>query len=137
MRSLVNVPANIYTTYQAENRDKAYIYGAEIGSKVNFGSWFSEVEGLSANLAFGYTQGAAKSSYLDDRYIDLESVAPMKAIVGLAWDDEARGYGAAVTATFVGRKPARLTAKASLTTAAAWSTPAPITCGCQVMAWWI
>ncbi|WP_370420190.1 TonB-dependent receptor domain-containing protein [Pantoea vagans] len=111
----VNVPSNIYTTYQAENRDKAYIYGAEISSKVNFGSWFSEVEGLSANLAFGYTQGAAKSSYLGDRYVDLESVAPMKAIVGLAWDDEARGYGAAVTATFVKGKKASATNRNSFT----------------------
>lgn len=105
----VNVPDNIYTTYQAENRDKAYIYGAEVSSKVNIGSWFSQVEGLSANLAFGYTQGAAKSSYLGDRYIDLESVAPMKAIVGLAWDDEARNYGAAITATFVKGKKASAT----------------------------
>jgi len=105
----VNVPSNIYTTYQAENRDKAYIYGAEISSKVNFGSWFQQVDGLSARLAFGYTQGAAKSSYLGDRYIDLESVAPMKAIVGLAWDDDARGYGAAVTATFVKGKQASAT----------------------------
>lgn len=105
----VNVPSNIYTTYQAENRDKAYIYGAEISSKVNVGSWFPQVDGLSARLAFGYTQGAAKSSYLGDRYIDLESVAPMKAIVGLGWDDEARGYGAAVTATFVKGKRATAT----------------------------
>ncbi|MDQ1213638.1 TonB-dependent receptor domain-containing protein [Pantoea anthophila] len=104
-----NVPDNIYTTYQAENRDKAYIYGAEISSKVSFGRWFSQIDGLSANLAFGYTQGAAKSDYLGDRYIDLESVAPMKAIVGLAWDDEARGYGAAVTATFVKGKQASAT----------------------------
>lgn len=104
-----NVPDNIYTTYQAENRDKAYIYGAEVSSKVSFGRWFSQVDGLSANLAFGYTQGAAKSDYLGDRYIDLESVAPMKAIVGLAWDDEARGYGAAVTATFVKGKQASAT----------------------------
>ena len=40
-----NVPSNIYTIYQAENRDKAYIYGGEISAKFNFGSWF---EGLMA-----------------------------------------------------------------------------------------
>ena len=104
-----NVPSNIYTTYEAENRDKAYIYGAEISSRVSFGSWFPEVNGLSGNLALGYAQGAAKSGYRGDRYIDLESVAPMKAIVGLAWDDAARGYGAAVTATFVKGKQASAT----------------------------
>ena len=111
----VNVPSNIYTTYEAENRDKAYIYGAEISSKINFGTWFQQVDGLSANLAFGYTQGAAKSSYLGDRYVDLESVAPMKAIVGLAWDDVDRGYGAAVTATFVKGKKATATNRESFT----------------------
>ena len=113
----VNVPSNIYTTYEAENRDKAYIYGAEISSKINFGTWFQQVDGLSANLAFGYTQGAAKSSYLGDRYVDLESVAPMKAIVGLAWDDVDRGYGAAVTATFVKGKKATATNRESFTNA--------------------
>lgn len=113
----VNVPSNIYTTYEAENRDKAYIYGAEISSKINFGTWFQQVDGLSANLAFGYTQGAAKSSYLGDRYVDLESVAPMKAIVGLAWDDVDRGYGAAVTATFVKGKKATATNRESFANA--------------------
>ncbi len=109
----VNVPSNIYTTYQAENRDKAYIYGAEVSTKINFGTWFEQVDGLSANLAFGYTQGQSKSSYLGDRYVDLESVAPMKAIIGLAWDDVARGYGAAVTATFVKGKQATATNRES------------------------
>ena len=42
----VNVPSNIATTYQAENRDKAYIYGVEIATKVNYGTWFPEVDGL-------------------------------------------------------------------------------------------
>ena len=102
----VNVPSNIATTYQAENRDKAYIYGVEIATKVNYGTWFPEVDGLSSTFAFGYNQGKSKSSYLGDRYIDLESVSPMKAIVGVAWDDKTRGYGAALTATFVKGKRA-------------------------------
>ena len=102
----VNVPSNIATTYQVENRDKAYIYGVEIATKVNYGTWFPEVDGLSSTFAFGYNQGKSKSSYLGDRYIDLESVSPMKAIVGVAWDDKTRGYGAALTATFVKGKRA-------------------------------
>ena len=36
-----NVPSNIYTIYQAENRDKAYIYGGEISTKFNFGTGLS------------------------------------------------------------------------------------------------
>ncbi len=33
-----NVPSNIYTTYQAENRDKAFIYGGEVSAKFNVGT---------------------------------------------------------------------------------------------------
>ncbi len=108
-----NVPSNIYTSYQAENRDKAYIYGAEISTKINYGTWFSQVDGLSSTFALGYNQGKSKSSYSGDKYVDLDSVAPMKAIVGLAWDDKERGYGAALTATFVKGKKAEATNRES------------------------
>lgn len=108
-----NVPSNIYTTYQAENRDKAYIYGGEISAKFNFGTWFEQVDGLSATLAYGYTEGKSKSSYMGDKYIDLDSVAPMKAIAGVAWDDPAKRYGTALTATFVKGKRATATNRES------------------------
>lgn len=111
----VNVPSNIYTSYQAENRDKAYIYGAEISTKVNYGTWFPQVDGLSSTFALGYNEGKSKSSYAGDKYIDLDSVAPLKAIVGLTWDDKARGYGAALTATFVKGKQATATNRESYT----------------------
>lgn len=107
------VPSNIYTIYQAENRDKAFIYGGEISTKFNFGTWFEEVNGLSATLAYGYTQGQSKSSYMGDKYIDLDSVAPMKAIAGVAWDDPAKRYGTALTATFVKGKQATATTRES------------------------
>lgn len=110
-----NVPSNIYTIYQAENRDKAYIYGGEISTKFNFGTWFEEVNGLSATLAYGYSQGQSKSRYMGDKYIDLDSVAPMKAIVGVAWDDPAKQYGTALTATFVKGKQATATSRESYT----------------------
>lgn len=108
-----NVPSNIYTIYQAENRDKAYIYGGEISTRLNFGTWFELVNGLSANFALGYNQGKSKSSYSGDKYVDIDSVAPMKAIVGVAWDDPAKRYGAAVTATFVKGKQATATNRES------------------------
>ena len=110
-----NVPSNIYTIYQAENRDKAYIYGGEISAKFNFGTWFEEVNGLSATLAYGYSEGQSKSSYSGDKYVDLDSVAPMKAIVGVAWDDPAKVYGTALTATFVKGKRATATNRESYT----------------------
>ncbi|WP_414161434.1 TonB-dependent receptor domain-containing protein [Serratia sp. BNK-12] len=108
-----NVPSNIYTIYQAENRDKAYIYGGEISTRLNFGTWFEQVNGLSANFALGYNQGKSKSSYSGDKYVDIDSVGPMKAIVGVAWDDPAKRYGAAVTATFVKGKQATATNRES------------------------
>lgn len=111
----VSVPGNIYTSYQAENRDKAYIYGAEISTKVNYGTWFPQVDGLSSTFALGYNEGKSKSSYAGDRYIDLDSVAPLKAIAGLAWDDKARGYGVAITTTFVKGKQAKATNRESYT----------------------
>ncbi|CAK9885964.1 MAG: putative hemoglobin and hemoglobin-haptoglobin-binding protein 2 [Candidatus Erwinia impunctatus] len=107
------VPSNIYTIYQAENRDKAYIYGGELATKVNFGTWFEEVNGLSTTFALGYSEGKSKSSYAGDSYVDLDSVAPVKAIVGAAWDDPAKRFGTAVTATFVKGKRATATNRQS------------------------
>ncbi|QGU87513.1 TonB-dependent receptor domain-containing protein [Erwinia sorbitola] len=105
----VNVPANIATIYQAENRDKAYIWGGEVSTKINYGTWFEQVNGLSTTFALGYSKGQSKSSYDGDKYVDLDSVAPMKAVVGVAWDDPAQRFGTAVTATFVKGKQAQST----------------------------
>ncbi|AUX72687.1 TonB-dependent hemoglobin/transferrin/lactoferrin family receptor [Erwinia pyrifoliae] len=104
-----NVPANIATIFQAENRDNAYLWGSEISTKINYGTWLKEVNGLNTTFALGYSQGKSKSSYSGDKYVDLDSVAPMKAIIGMGWDDPAQRYGAAVTATFVKGKQADAT----------------------------
>lgn len=95
-----NIPSNINIIYQAENRDKAYIYGGELSSKINYGSWFESVDGLSSTFALGYSMGKSKSSYDGDTYVDLDSVPPMKGIVGIAWDHPAKAYGTALKATF-------------------------------------
>lgn len=55
--NFANVPSNIYTSYQAENRDKAFIYGGEISATFDVGSWFEQAEGLRATLAYGYARG--------------------------------------------------------------------------------
>ena len=114
-----NVPSNIYTIYQAENRDKAFIYGGELTTKIHYGEWFPTVNGLSTSFALGYTKGMSKSSLDGDKYVDLDSVAPMKAIIGVAWDDPAQRYGAAVTATFVKGKQAKQTTRDTTTTGSA------------------
>ena len=107
------VPPNIYTTYQAENRDKAYIWGGEITARINYGTWFKQVDGLSTILSYGYSEGKSKSRYAGDKYIDLDSVPPMKAVVGMAWDDPNKQYGTALTATFVKGKRADATTRES------------------------
>ncbi|WP_241586920.1 TonB-dependent receptor domain-containing protein [Rosenbergiella epipactidis] len=114
-----NVPSNIYTVYQAENRDKAFIYGGDLTTKIHYGEWFPAVNGLSTSFALGYTKGMSKSSLQGDKYVDLDSVAPMKAIIGVAWDDPAQRYGAAVTATFVKGKQAKQTTRDTTTTGSA------------------
>nr|WP_240775750.1 TonB-dependent receptor [Nissabacter sp. SGAir0207] len=107
------VPGNIYTVYKEENRDKAYIYGAEFVSKIRFGTWFDDLRGLGATLGWGYSKGQSKSSYLGDRYVDLDSVPPMKAILGLSWDAPDRAWGGAVTTTLVKGKRAVATSRQS------------------------
>ncbi|PLR37372.1 TonB-dependent receptor [Chimaeribacter californicus] len=105
------VPGNIYTVYKEENRDKAYIYGAELTSRVEFGTWVDELRGLGANIGLGYSKGQAKSAYEGDKYVDLDSVPPMKAVLGLSWDAPDRAYGGAVTTTLVKGKRATATSR--------------------------
>lgn len=85
--------------YQAENRDKAYIYGAELSSKFNLGTWYESINGLSTQFAIGYSQGKSKSSYLGDKYVEIDSIAPLKTVIGIAWDDPNNYYGLALTST--------------------------------------
>jgi hemoglobin/transferrin/lactoferrin receptor protein len=97
--------------YQSENRDKAYIYGAELSSKFNIGTWIESANGLSARLTIGYNQGKSKSSYLGDKYIEMDSIAPLKSTIGLAWDNPNQDYGLALIATFQKGKKAENTAR--------------------------
>lgn len=86
--------------YQSENRDKAYIYGAELSSEFNMGKWFKSVNGLSTRFVIGYNQGKSKSSYLGDKYIEMDTIAPLKSTISLIWDDPNKYYGLALTVTF-------------------------------------
>ena len=104
-----NIPGNIYIAYQAANRDRAYIYGGELTSKINYGTWYQQLNGLSTTVAVGYNQGKSKSSYSGDKYVDLDSVAPMKLVIGMAWDDPSQVYGTAITTTFQRGKRAEAT----------------------------
>ncbi|WP_304169556.1 TonB-dependent receptor domain-containing protein, partial [Lonsdalea britannica] len=87
----------------------------EFSSKVQWGTWFDALQGLSTTLAVGYSEGQSKSSYSGDKYVDLDSVAPMKAVVGLGWDAPDNLYGAALTATFQKGKQATATNRETYT----------------------
>ena len=78
-------------------------------------AWFSDVNGLSTTFALGYAKGQSKSSYAGDKYVDLDSVPPMKLVAGVAWDDPSGVYGTALTATFVKGKKAESTNRQSYT----------------------
>lgn len=101
-----NLPSTISTLYLTENRDKAYIYGGELSARFELGTWFEQAKGFSARLAYGYSQGASKSSASGDRYVNLDSVTPQKAVVGLAYDDPSNTFGGALITTFTKGKTA-------------------------------
>lgn len=103
---LARLPASISSLTIAENRDKAYIYGAEVVTRIDYGALFGAAHGLSSTFALGYNQGKSKSSYSGDGWVELDSVLPVKAIASLAWDDPENRYGASITATFVKGKQA-------------------------------
>lgn len=103
---LAKLPASISSLTIAENRDKAYIYGAELVTRIDYGALLGAANGLSSTFAVGYNQGKSKSSYSGDGWVELDSVLPVKAIASLAWDDPQNRYGASLTATFVKGKQA-------------------------------
>ena len=101
-----NVPAHIGTIYQAENRDKAHIYGFEVSTRLDHGQWAPAVRGLYSTWALGYSKGSSKSRYDGDTDTDLDSVLPRKAIVGIGFDAPQKRWGAGLTGTFVKSKRA-------------------------------
>ncbi|STU39777.1 TonB-dependent hemin, ferrichrome receptor [Klebsiella pneumoniae] len=118
---------------------KPNIYGVRLALNLNFGTWFEQVDGLSATLALGYSEGKSKSSYSGDKIRRPSTAwAPMKAIVGVAWDESGRKrYGTALTATFVkGKQATAPTAKATATADPPSPMPAATICACRATACW-
>lgn len=107
------VPGNIHIIYQAENRDRAYLYGAEMSARLDYGAWSETLSGLNTTLALGYAAGKSKSRYPGDSYRALDSVPPLKAVAGIGWDGPEKRYGLALTGTFVQGKRAQATRRES------------------------
>ena len=69
---LAKLPASISSLTIAENRDKAYIYGAELVTRIDYGALLGAANGLSSTFAVGYNQGKSKSSYSGDGWVELD-----------------------------------------------------------------
>lgn len=101
------VPSHIGTIFKTENRDAAYIYGLEFNTKIDFSVWSETLSGFDTVIAIGYSKGKSKSSYSGDEYVDLESIAPLKAVIGLNWNSPQKDYGASIVTTLQKGKQAK------------------------------
>ncbi|MFG6413553.1 TonB-dependent hemoglobin/transferrin/lactoferrin family receptor [Roseateles sp. DC23W] len=109
----VNIQPSLSILYQAENRDEATIYGAELSLRLDHGTWAPAVKGLYSTWALGYSKGSSKSYYAGDKDVDLDSVQPAKAVAGLGYEAVQRAWGLHLTGTFVRGKQATATARQS------------------------
>jgi hemoglobin/transferrin/lactoferrin receptor protein len=109
----VNIQDSLSILYQAANRDEAHIYGTEISARLDHGTWSPSVRGLYSTWALGYSKGKSKSNYAGDEDVDLDTVQPAKAIVGVGYDAAQKAWGLNLTGTFVRGKQAVATNRQS------------------------
>ncbi|CAN7200502.1 TonB-dependent receptor [Pseudorhodoferax sp. LjRoot39] len=109
----VNIQDSLSILYQAANRDEAHIYGTEISARLDHGTWAPSVRGLYSTWALGYSKGSSKSNYAGDEDVDLDTVQPAKAIVGVGYDAAQKAWGLSLTGTFVRGKQAVATNRQS------------------------
>ena len=108
-----NVPSHIGTIYQAQNRDKANVLGFELSSRIEHGQWAPNLRGLYSTWAVGLSKGKSKSSYAGDKDVDLDTVLPRKAIIGVGYNAPSKAWGVNLTGTFVASKQAVATNRES------------------------
>jgi hemoglobin/transferrin/lactoferrin receptor protein len=101
-----HIQQSLSILYQASNRDEANISGAEFSARLDHGTWTPAVKGLYSTWALGYSQGSSQSHFKGDRKVDLDSVQPGKAIIGLGFDAPQKAWGLSLTGTFVKGKQA-------------------------------
>ena len=111
----VNIQPSLSILYQASNRDEARIYGAELNLRLDHGIWAPSLRGLYSTWALGYSKGSSKSNYPGDKDVDLDTVQPAKAIVGLGYEAAQKRWGLSLAGTFVRGKQAAATARQSFT----------------------
>ena len=108
-----NIPAHIGTIYQAENRDDAKIFGLELSSRIEHGQWAPALQGVYSTWALGLSKGTSKSNYNGDKNVDLDTVLPRKAIIGVGYNAPDKRWGLNLTGTFVASKQAVATNRES------------------------
>jgi hemoglobin/transferrin/lactoferrin receptor protein len=107
------IPSNISIIYQAENRDEATIYGFEFSSRLDHGTWWQAAQGVYSTWALGVSKGTSKSNYDGDKEVELDSVPPMKAVVGVGFDAPEKAWGWNLAGIFVDSKQAKATNRES------------------------
>ena len=104
-----NAPAHLVTIFKAGNRDEARIYGLELGTRLEHGTWAPALRGLYSSLALGYSKGESRSGYDGDKYVPLDTVQPAKLIAGIGYDAPGKTWGLSLLGTFVRGKQAQST----------------------------
>jgi len=108
-----NIQPNLIFLYQASNRDEATIYGTELSARLDHGAWSPAAKGFYSTWALGYSKGNSKSNFAGDTKVDLESVQPAKAIIGVGYDAPEKAWGLNLTGVFVKGKQAVATNRQS------------------------
>jgi hemoglobin/transferrin/lactoferrin receptor protein len=101
-----NIQPNLSILYQASNRDEATIYGTELSARLEHGVWSPAAKGIYSTWALGYSKGNSKSNFAGDKKVDLDSVQPAKAIIGVGYDAPEKAWGLNLTGVFVKGKQA-------------------------------
>lgn len=113
----VGIPSHRSQIYRAENRDEATIYGFELFSRLEHGTWTPALKGLYSTWGVGISRGHSISNYAGDKKTPLETVLPRKAVIGVGYDAPQKQWGFNLVGTFVAGKQAKETNRESYTNA--------------------
>jgi len=101
-----NIPDDISLIYRPENRDRAKIYGFELGARLHHGQWSRALRGVHSSWALGLNKGSSRSDFPGDKNKPLDSILPRKAVLGLGWDAPAGRWGLQLTGIFTAARRA-------------------------------
>lgn len=92
--------------YRPVNLGRATLWGAELATRFELGTWSPSARGYSLNLAAGWQQGQARNAETGTRGW-LPSSLPAKVVAGIAYDAPSQRFGLALNATYARGKQAR------------------------------